>query len=178
MGCKTCVLALFTVLSHLERGRAMMRHGKVLVFLLAWITSIGSAFWLTDVPVAAALPGCQQCMFCQPYEYVGIFTDVNDGVPASVNYGYFDPVSGASAPQAFNGGAANDSSEWLYQAGDCNISGSASPNGNMLNAIPYQQLAWTCTVSAGTMTSWIQEASSGMVPSALAATTQNDCSSY
>lgn len=149
----------------------MKFHGKMLSFAAAWFATVGVAFFLPNLKVFAA--DCNQCMFCETFNYAGIY----DGGQLFIATGYFDSVTGNSSPQAIQGGACDDTSNWLYQSNACTTSSCGTyQTTNELNVSSYDQPNFTCTLPNGA-TPGVRAFNGGTGVTSLKGTvTQNKCS--
>lgn len=146
----------------------MKCHQKLLVFLGSWLMAIGTGFWLSGIAAHAGV--CETCIFCEAFEYVNI-----DSGEVGNFYGYEDEANNP-APQAYNGGGVNDSSEWLYVDTTCNSSGQAQEGSPILTIINYGQLIYACDLPDGASPPYFWKASSGITPNPMGTVAQFTCS--
>jgi hypothetical protein len=134
----------------------MKCHGKLLSFLAVWFVAVVGAFWLPTLEIFAGV--CNECDFCEQLNYASVV------IEDTYNIGYFDNL-GISAPQAFDGGAFDDSSVWIYKAANCLNGGQKSTDGSVqLSTTLYGTPNLTCDLPEGASTSYYQEFNSGMNP--------------
>lgn len=123
----------------------MKFNGKLLVFLAAWLATVGGGFFLPNMEALAA--NCNACQYCQDLTYADVYFN---GQELSPN-GYFGTQPGQPDSQAFDGGGCNDTTDWIYQSEDCHTFANCNRYDTQLqaNTYIYANPTFTCDLPAG-----------------------------